>query len=201
DWLDAARFADSNGYQVDRDREMGAWREWVIKALNRNLPFDQFTIEQLAGDLLPNPRLDQKIATGFHRNHMINEEGGIIPEEFLAEYCADRVETTSTVWLGLTMGCARCHDHKYDPLTQKDYYGLFAFFHNVSESGVGTYAEPIRRNTPPFLKLPAPEAEAKMTALNRELREANLRLTNLAATVLAPGGTEWEERAKAAQPN
>lgn len=199
DWLDAARFADSNGYQVDRDREMGAWREWVIKAFNRNLPFDQFTIEQLAGDLLPNPTLDQKIATGFHRNHMINEEGGIIPEEFLTEYCADRVETTSTVWLGLTMNCARCHDHKYDPLTQKDYYRLFAFFHNVTEKGVGDYGQPIRRNTPPFVKLPTPEAEAKLAGLNRELTPLNESLTNLAAIVLT-GATEWEERAKAATP-
>jgi hypothetical protein len=179
DWLDAARFADSNGYQVDRDREMWPWREWVIQAFNRNLSFDQFTIEQLAGDLLPNPSLEQRIATGFHRNHMINEEGGIIPEEFLAEYCADRVETTATVWLGLTMNCARCHDHKYDPLTQKDYYGLFAFFHNVPESGVGTYTANIRRNTPPFLKLPTPEVEAKIAALNKELEEPNRTLMAL----------------------
>ena len=199
DWLDAARFADSNGYQVDRDREMGAWREWVINAFNRNLPFDQFTIEQLAGDLLPNPTLDQRIATGFHRNHMINEEGGIIPEEFLAEYCADRVETTSTVWLGLTMGCARCHDHKYDPLTQKDYYGMFAFFHNVPEKGVGDYGQPIRRNTPPFVKLPAPETEAKLAGLHRDLEEANQRFTNLTASVFA-NTAEWENRIQAAVP-
>jgi hypothetical protein len=197
DWLDAARFADSNGYQVDRDREMGAWREWVIKAFNRNLPFDQFTIEQLAGDLLPHPTRDQRIATGFNRNGMINEEGGIIPEEFLAEYCADRVETTATVWLGLTMGCARCHDHKYDPLTQRDYYSLFAFFHNLTEKGVGDYGQPIRRNTPPFLKLPAPDLESKLAGLNLELAEANQRLTNLTATALA-SGAEWEARAKAA---
>jgi len=197
DWLDAARFADSNGYQVDRDREMWGWRDCVIKAFNRDLPFDQFTVEQLAGDLLPNPALDQKIATGFNRNHMINEEGGIIPEEFLVEYCADRVETTATVWLGLTMGCARCHDHKYDPLTQRDYYGLFAFFHNVSESGVGAYSEPIRRNTPPFQKLPAPDVEAKLAALKQDLEPLTESLTNLAATVLA-GATEWEERARAA---
>ncbi len=199
DWLDAARFADSNGYQVDRDREMGAWREWVIQAFNRNLPFDQFSVEQLAGDLLPDPTLDQKIATGFHRNHMINEEGGIIPEEFLTEYCADRVETTATIWLGLTMNCVRCHDHKYDPLTQKDYYGMFAFFHNVAEKGVGDYGQPIRRNTPPFLKLPAPVAEAKLAGLNRELVETNQRLTNLTAIVLA-GQAEWEGRARNAVP-
>lgn len=198
DWLDAARFADSNGYQVDRDREMGAWREWVIQAFNRNQPFDQFTIEQLAGDLLPNPTLDQKIATGFHRNHMINEEGGIIPEEFLAEYCADRVETTATVWLGLTMNCARCHDHKYDPLTQKDYYSLLAFFHNVPEKGVGDYGQPIRRNTPPLLKLPVPEAEAKLAGLNQELATATEQLTNLTAAFRATHVAEWENRARSA---
>ncbi len=182
DWLDAARYADSNGYQVDRDRELWAWRDWVIEAFNQNMPFDQFTVEQLAGDLLPDARLAQKIATGFNRNCMINEEGGIIPEEFLAEYCADRVETTSTVWLGLTMGCARCHDHKYDPLTQKDYYSLVAFFHNVTEKGVGDYSQPIRRNTPPFVKLPAPEAEAKLAALRRDLEKASRRLAKLTST-------------------
>ena len=124
-----------------RSRDV-AWRDWVIAAFNRNLPFDQFTVEQIAGDLLPNATLEQKIATGFHRNPMINEEGGVIPEEFLAEYCADRVETTATVWLGQTLGCARCHDHKYDPFTQKDFYSLFAFFHNVSEKGIGNYVLP-----------------------------------------------------------
>ena len=127
DWLDAARYADTNGFQVDRDREMWPWRDWVVAAFNRNQPFDRFTIEQFAGDLLPNPTLAQRIATGMHRNSMMNEEGGIIAEEFLAESVADRVETTSTVWLGLTVGCARCHDHKYDPLSQKDYYRLSHF--------------------------------------------------------------------------
>jgi len=187
DWLDAARFADSNGYQVDRDREMWAWRDWVIDAFNRNLPFDQFTIEQFAGDLLPDPTLEQRIATGFHRNHMINEEGGIIPEEFLTEYCADRVETTATVWLGLTMNCARCHDHKYDPLTQRDYYGLFAFFHNVPENGVGDYGASIRRNTPPFLKLPAPDIEARLVSWNIELTAAQDSLKNLVAQAITNG--------------
>jgi hypothetical protein len=199
DWLDAARFADSNGYQVDRDREMWAWRDWVIDAFNRNLPFDQFTIEQFAGDLLPNPTIGQRIATGFHRNHMINEEGGIIPEEFLAEYCSDRVETTATVWLGLTFTCARCHDHKYDPITQRDYYSLLAFFHNVPEKGVGDYGANIRRSTPPFLKLPAPELEAKLTAAQRELEVANQQLTNLDAALIA-GVAEWEHRALGTDP-
>jgi hypothetical protein len=200
DWLDAARFADSNGYQVDRDREMWAWRQWVIEAFNRNLPFDQFTIEQIAGDLLPKPTVDQKIATGFHRNHMINEETGIVPEEFLLEYCADRVETTATVWLGLTLGCARCHDHKYDPLTQKDFYSFLAFFHNVPESGIGTYSANIRRSSPPFLKLPSPEIESKLVELKKEIETGTERLTNLIADITASNGEAWEKRAKVARP-
>ncbi len=134
-WLDAARFADTGGYQGDLVKTQWPWRDWVIRAYNANLPFDQFTIEQLAGDLLPNPSEDQLLATAFNRNHRINDEGGIIPEEFLVEYVADRVETTTTVWMGLTVGCARCHDHKYDPITQRDFYQLFAFFNNVPEKG------------------------------------------------------------------
>ncbi|MBL9166282.1 MAG: DUF1553 domain-containing protein [Verrucomicrobiales bacterium] len=176
DWLDAARYADSNGYQVDRDREMYAWRDWVIRAFNSNLPFDQFTIEQIAGDLLPQATLDQRIATGFHRNHMMNEEGGVIPEEFLAEYCADRVETTATVWLGQTFNCSRCHDHKFDPFTQRDYYGLLAFFHNVTEKGIGEYGASIRRNNPPMIQLPHPELEVKLGRLRKELTEAEPKL-------------------------
>jgi len=195
DWLDAARFADSNGYQVDRDREMYAWRDWVVGAFNANMPFDRFTIEQLAGDLLPEATLDQRIATGFHRNHMLNEEGGVIPEEFLAEYCADRVETTATVWLGQTFVCARCHDHKYDPFTQRDFYGLLAFFHNVPEVGLGNYGANIRRNAPPILKLPAPELEAKIASLERSVAEAKEQLVET-ETSLAPGRAEWEERSR-----
>ncbi len=197
DWLDAARFADSNGYQVDRDREMWAWRDWVVSAFNRNLPFDQFTVEQLAGDLLPGVTLEQRIATGFHRNHMINEEGGIIPEEFLAEYCADRVETTATVWLGLTFNCARCHDHKYDPITQRDFYGLYAFFHNVAEKGVGDYSVDSRHSAPPLVKLPAPELEAKLSLLNRELDDQSAALTNSTRIILAEP-SRWEEQVRSA---
>ncbi len=193
DWLDAARFADSNGYQVDRDREMYAWRDWVIGAFNRNLSYDQFTVEQIAGDLLPRATIEQRIATGFHRNQMMNEEGGIIPEEFLAEYCADRVETTATVWLGQTFTCARCHDHKFDPFTQRDYYGLFAFFNNVSEKGVGDYGANIRRNNPPMLQLPAPELEARRERLRGELAETKRELGRLRRDLEA-AGPSWDGR-------
>ena len=110
---------------------MWPWRDWVIQAFNNNQPFDQFTIEQLAGDLLPNPTRQQRLATGFHRNHMINFEGGAIPEEYQTEYVIDRLEATTNVWMGMTMGCARCHDHKYDPLAQKDFYRFGAFFRTI----------------------------------------------------------------------
>ena len=194
-WLDAARFADTNGYQVDRDRELWPWRDWVIKAFNANMPFDQFTIQQLAGDLLPNATLDQKIATGFHRNHMLNEEGGIIAEEFLAEYTADRVETTAAVWMGQTFNCCRCHDHKFDPFTAKDFYALKAFFHNVPEKGVGLYSNPVRTNAPPFVKLPAPELEAQIAALNAKLQPVEDKLKGFAAGDLEP----WAKKLVAAK--
>jgi hypothetical protein len=132
-WLDLARYADSNGYSIDAPREIWKYRDWVIDALNRDMPFDQFTIAQIAGDLLPNATIAERIATGFHRNTLINEEGGIDPEQFRVEAVADRVATTGQVFLGLTLGCCRCHDHKYDPFTQKEYYELFAFFNNCDE--------------------------------------------------------------------
>ena len=124
-WLDGARYADSHGYQADWERYQWPWRDWVIKAFNDNMPFDQFTVEQLAGDLLPNATTSQIVATGFNRNHRINTEGGSIAAEWLVENVVDRVETTSAVWLGLTFGCARCHDHKYDPISQKEFYQFF----------------------------------------------------------------------------
>jgi len=185
-WLDAARYADTNGYQVDRDRELWPWRDWVVRAFNENMPFEQFTIEQLAGDLLPNPTLDQRIATGFNRNHMMNEEGGIIAEEFLAEYTADRVETTAAVWLGQTFNCARCHDHKYDPFTQRDFYAMKAYFHNVPERGVGDYSAHIRQNSPPFLKLSAPEVEAKLNDLRTQIKSINEQLAALTTITTDP---------------
>jgi hypothetical protein len=135
DWLDLARFADSHGYTVDRLRDMSPWRDWVIKAFNKNLPYDRFVTWQLAGDLLPNPAKEQLIATAFNRNHQQNMEGGIIEEEFRVEYVSDRVNTTSEAIMGLTAGCARCHDHKFDPISQKEYYQMFSFFNNVKEAG------------------------------------------------------------------
>ena len=137
DWLDAARYADTNGYQGDRERTMWPWRDWVVAAFNRNLPYDEFTLWQLAGDLLPNATFEQKLATGFCRNHMINGEGGRIAEENRVEYIFDQIETVGTVWMGLTTQCARCHDHKFDPLTQQNYYQLFAFFNQTPINGGG----------------------------------------------------------------
>ncbi len=135
DWMDAARYADTNGYQGDAYRMNWPWRDWVVKAFNGNMPFDQFTIEQLAGDLLEKPTQDQLVATAFNRNHMINAEGGTIPEENRTKNVFDRVETTSGVWLGLTMQCCQCHDHKFDPLKQSEYFSMYAFFNQLSESG------------------------------------------------------------------
>ncbi len=138
-WLDQARYADSNGYSVDAPRQIWKYRDWVIQALNNDMPFDQFTIEQLAGDLLPHATTDQKIATGFHRNTQINEEGGIDREQFRIDSVFDRVATTGTVWLGLTVGCAQCHDHKFDPIEQREFYQLFAFFNNQDEPTMKVY--------------------------------------------------------------
>jgi hypothetical protein len=195
DWLDASRYADTNGYQVDRERDMWRWRDWVIKAFNENKPFDQFTIEQLAGDLLPNATLEQKIASGFNRNHRINMEAGSIPEEFFVEQVIDRVDTTSTVWLGLTMGCARCHDHKYDPVTAKDFYSMYAFFNNVAEQGVDRN-NVLRNNvvnTRPILKLPAPEVEKRLAEADKEIAAKKAEL-NALADKLTLGQRDWEQR-------
>ena len=131
DWLDAARYADTHGYLFDTERSMWRWREWVINAFNRNMPFDQFTIEQIAGDLLPDATMEQQLATGFQRNHIINNEAGATAAEYLVENIVDRVNTTATVWMGLTIQCCQCHDHKYDPLTQREFYQLYAFFNNI----------------------------------------------------------------------
>ena len=191
DWLYAARYADTNGYQRDSPRDMWRWRDWVIDAFNLNMGFDQFTIEQLAGDLLPSPTLEQKIATAFNRNSRANEEGGLDPDEFQVEYVADRVETTFTVWQGLTIGCARCHDHKYDPLTQKEYYQAFGYFNNVPE-----IVRALRDvNTPPLIKAPTIEQQRDLGMLELELGTARSAFEELAPE-LAVARARWEKSLK-----
>jgi hypothetical protein len=185
-WLDLARYADTHGYHIDSAREMWHWRDWVIQAFNRNLPFDEFTIEQLAGDLLPHATLEQKIATGFNRNHMVNFEGGAIPEEYHVEYVADRVETTAAVWLGLTMGCARCHDHKYDPISQKDFYRFFAFFNTVEEKGL----DGRKGNAKPMLQLPSAQQKAELDELETAIPAKQKILDSSETAALQK---HWEE--------
>jgi hypothetical protein len=190
EWLDAARFADTHGYHIDSGRDMSRWREWVIDAFNRNKPFDEFTVEQIAGDLLPNPTLAQKVASGFHRNHMINFEGGAIPQEYHNAYIVDRVNTTGTVWLGLSVACAQCHDHKFDPLTQREFYQLYAFFHNVPENGL----DGSKGNASPLLKAPSAEQQRRLDRLEAEIKDLEKRLSGAAPK----GDTEsrqWKEQA------
>ena len=187
EWLDAARYADTNGYQTDGERQMWRWRDWVIDAYNDNMPFDQFTIEQLAGDMVPNATLEQRIATAFNRNHSQNGEGGIISEEFLVEYAVDRVATTSTVWLGLTLGCARCHDHKFDPITQKEFYEVVANFNNIPERGKAfKYV-----NSPPLVTAPTLDQQAEVDELDTQLAEARAAFAGLAGERVA-AQSEWE---------
>lgn len=188
DWLDAARFADTHGYHIDSGRDMTRWRDWVINAFNTNEPFDRFTVEQLAGDLLPNASREQQIASGFNRNHMINFEGGAIPEEYEAAYVIDRVNTTTKVWLGLTVACAQCHDHKFDPITQKDYYRLFAFFHNVPEKGLDGQ----KGNAEPLLTLPTPEMEAQLKKLDTGIVAGEAAVRRLEAELPATQA-QWEQ--------
>jgi hypothetical protein len=159
-WLDIARYADTHGYQDDLERVMWPWRDWVIHAFKKNMPYDEFVTWQLAGDLLPAPTREQIIATAFNRNHKITQEGGVIPEEYRVEYVADRTQTFGTAFLGLTMECARCHDHKYDPVSQKDYYQLFSFFNNVPENGL---IEPYGAIPEPYIKLTRKEIEETLT--------------------------------------
>ena len=171
-WLDAARYSDSNGFQQDGDTFQWAWRDWVVLALNDDLPFDQFTIWQLAGDLLPDATIDQKIASGFNRNHMLNGEGGAIAEEQRFVNMFDRIDTTSTTWLGLTMACAQCHDHKYDPITQRDYYSLMDAFNRVPETGTPQYQSSRVRVAAPFVEAPTEQNLVTIADFDSKLAEA-----------------------------
>lgn len=186
-WLDLARYADTNGYQVDKTRRISLYREWVINAFNQNMPFDQFTIEQLAGDLLPEPTKQQLVATGFHRNTQTNEEGGVKDEEYRRRAIVNRVDTTSTVWLGSTMACAECHDHKYDPFTQEEFYQFFAFFNQTEDKG-----NSFRRNTP-FVTVATEIEQKAIDSVDSliDLATANLDTVKRSIT---PELNEWENR-------
>jgi hypothetical protein len=189
-WLNAARYADTYGYQDDGELSMWRWRDWVIEAFNANMPFDQFTVEQLAGDLLPGATLEQRLATGFNRNHRANAEGGSIAEEFRTEYVVDRVDTTATVWLGLTMICVRCHDHKYDPISQHEFYQLYAFFNNVPEDGRARK----NGNTPPMILAPTADQRTRQAALQLDVQAAKETLAGLESEI-ARSQAEWEKSA------
>ena len=178
-WLDLARYADTDGYEKDPRRSMSPYRDWVIDALNSNMPFDEFTIEQLAGDLLPHPTLEERVATGFNRNTMINTEGGVDPETYRIAGVIDRVNTTATVWLGTTLGCCQCHSHKYDPFTQKEYYKFMAFFNNTADSGA---------SDGPKVTVPLPGAAADRAELARLETLAKTPTPELAAAQAA-----WEQ--------
>ncbi|QIF05731.1 PSD1 and planctomycete cytochrome C domain-containing protein [Roseimicrobium sp. ORNL1] len=181
-WLDQARYADSNGYSIDAPRSIWPYRDWVVKALNANMPFDEFTIEQLAGDLLEKPSVDQLVATGFHRNTQVNGEGGIDPEQFRIESVFDRVGTTGTVWLGLTIACAQCHDHKFDPVTQREFYSLFAFFNNQEQDGHGGTKT---------ATVEIPDAKKDIAGLKREEAELKKKLEAMMPERL-PAIAQWE---------
>ncbi len=198
EWLDAARYADTNGYYTDAERQAWPWRDWVIRAYNANLPFDRFTIEQLAGDLLPEATTDQRIATAFNRNHMVSNETGIIEEEYRLGYVTDRVDTTAAVWLGLTLGCARCHDHKFDPISQREYYQLFAAFNNIEEAG-------IVKNTPPSspapaIMLPTERQESELTERAAQRKQLEQKLKTLQPS-LEKELDAWEKSAASAIPS
>ncbi len=185
-WLDAARYADTHGYHIDNLRDMWPWRDWVIDAFNRNLPFDRFVVEQLAGDLLPDATRDQKVATGFNRNHMINFEGGAIAEEYQVEYVIDRVEATSSAFMGLTMGCARCHSHKFDPISHKEFYQFFAFFNSLPERGLDGRTG----NAAPVLLLPSHEQQTKLAELDAAIKTREKALDD---SEVQPVQAAWEK--------
>ncbi|PQO26802.1 DUF1553 domain-containing protein [Blastopirellula marina] len=198
-WLDLARYADTHGFNIDSYRDMWRWRDWVIDAYNANMPYDQFTIEQLAGDLLPDATVDQITATGFNRNHPINDEMGAIPEEYLHFYAADRTNTTATVWLGLTLACAECHDHKYDPISQRDYYQFYAFFNNVDDLGL----DGRRGNAAPIIVSPTRTQRDQQSQLDQQLAALDTELAaarRQAAADLAAWESSDERDVAASQP-
>ena len=180
DWLDVSRYADSYGFQVDREREVWMWRDWVIKAFNENLPFDKFATWQIAGDLLPNPTDEQLLATAFNRLHQQESEGGSVEEEYRVEYVCDRVQTFATAFLGLSFECSRCHDHKFDPITQKDYYGLFAMFQNIDEAGLYSFFTPSPPT--PTLALMDQPGKDKLASLRAKVRAVENESINLRAS-------------------
>ncbi len=175
-WLDAARYGDTNGIHTDAGRQIWPWRDWLLGALRENMPFDRFVTEQIAGDLLPGATQDQKVASGFNRNHIMTDEGGAIPEEYLVEYAVDRVNTTSSVFLGLPMGCARCHDHKFDPFTQEDYYSLYAYFDSLEEPGLYSQLPDNKRAFEPFMEVPTPEQMRELNDARTELGQRKQQL-------------------------
>ncbi|MCR9295883.1 MAG: DUF1549 domain-containing protein, partial [bacterium] len=189
DWLDVARYADTYGYQNDRYRDMWPWRDWVIGAFNDNLGYDEFITWQLAGDLLPNATSEQILATAFNRNHRQTNEGGSVEEEFRAEYVADRVNTFGAAFLGLTLECARCHDHKYDPITQREYYQLAAFFNSIDESGL--YSHFTSATPTPTLLLPEPATEQSTTELRQKIQQRQQQLDELQPT--EAGYQDWRQ--------
>ena len=197
-WLDFARYADSNGFQSDTTRTMWPWRDWVIRAYNENKPFNAFTVEQLAGDLLPNPTPDQIIATGFNRNHRLNGEGGRIVAEWAVETVIDRLETTGSTWMALTFNCCRCHDHKYDPISQKEFYQFFAYFNSNDESGVlgefgGSAATRKGGNTPPGFTYVTTEAQPRLKELELIIATAQTEVA-AAERDSAPAQAQWEQK-------
>ncbi len=188
EWLDLSRFADTHGFQADRYRAVWPWRDWVIGAYNRHLPFDQFVLWQLAGDLLPDATQEQRLATTFNRLHLQNEEGGIVEEEYRVAYNVDRVNTFGTAFLGLTFECSRCHDHKYDPISQREFYQLFSFFQNIDESGQSVYFGDIM--PVPTLLLSTAEQETKLTALKSDIAAKEAAVREVAAAA-RPAFTAW----------